>query len=363
MRFLAPAIMVAVSLAIGLTLIEGVLYFVYRDVQVGGADSPSGRTFYRKYYHLNSWGFRDVEREIRRRPGVHRILVLGDSYTFGAGVKYKEDLYPALLERKLNGARRWEVINSGLKGLSTAQELDYFLDKGLALRPDLVIVGHVLNDAETPEMNEALRIEARRSWLPDRLHRLLYSRSFTYYLTLQAVDGLIANWRKSDGFIGYDAYLDALYQGSNFAAYEKIVADLAQHAKCHNIPVIWVSFPHLRHLDEHRYPFAHERAKVRELVSDQGFTYLDLYEPLRASGAQVLTVSKWDAHPNEVVHAIAADEIYDLLVASGLVQMIEGTQEGTRLTTASCPSPDPQYGRDGSRGDNPARTLGAKTWR
>jgi GDSL-like Lipase/Acylhydrolase family len=324
MRFLAPAIMVAVSLTIGLAITEGVLYLVYRDVQVGGADTPSGRTFYPKYYHLNSWGFRDVERKIRKAPGVHRILVLGDSFTFGAGVKYKEDLYPSLLERKLNGTQRWEVINSGVKGFSTAQELDYFLDKGLALRPDLVIVGHVLNDAETPEMKEALVAEARRSWLPDRLHRFLYAHSFTYYLTLRAVDGLISDWRHSAGFVGYDAYLHEMYQGNNFAGYTKIVEDLAQQANCYDIPVIWVSFPHLRYLHLRPYPFADVREKIRELVAKHGFAYLDLYEPLRASGAQVLTVSKWDDHPNELVQAIAADQIYDLLVSSGLVQMIEG---------------------------------------
>ncbi len=104
--------------------------------------------------------------------------------------------------------------------------------------------------------------------------------------------------------------------------------------------MIWVSFPRLRYVQVRPYPFADVQEKIRELVSEQGFVYLDLYEPLRASGAQPLTVSKWDDHPNEVVHAIAAEQIYDLLVSSGLARMIEEKKDGMRLQPAPCPSAD-----------------------
>jgi hypothetical protein len=99
-----------------------------------------------------------------------------------------------------------------------------------------------------------------------------------------------------------------------------------------------VSFPGLRYLHVRPCPFAQVREKLRKLVLDQGILYVDLYEPLRDSGAQVLTVSKWDDHPNEVVHAIAADQIYHLLVSSGLKQTIEEKNSGTRRQHAPCQS-------------------------
>ena len=55
----------------------------------------------------NSLRLRDVEFG-PKRPGVRRVMVLGDSFTEGQGVK-ERDTYPRLLERRLNAADpgRW----------------------------------------------------------------------------------------------------------------------------------------------------------------------------------------------------------------------------------------------------------------
>ena len=319
-RFYIPTLMVVLSVIVGLALVEVTLYFTYRDVQIGGIHSPSGWTFYPKYYHTNGWGFRDVERQVKKSPNIKRILVLGDSFTFGAGVKRAADLYPALLESRLGSA--WEVINTGRRGLSTAQQLDYLLDQGLALEPDLLIVGHVLNDVETEGMQEELERDAlRSSWLPDRFHRRLLHRSFIYYLTSRSMQGTLQQWGKKEGdeLVGYDAYLHAIHRHENFKDYATIVSKLAKTAEQSGISVIWMSFPNFRYVHDDSYPFAEIRRKLRELALEQGFIYLDLYEPIRASGMEVLTVSAWDEHPNEAVHAIAAEQLHSLLVADGMV--------------------------------------------
>src|SRR5262245_7277911 len=64
----------------------------------------------------NSLQFRDREPG-PRRPGVRRVVVLGDSFTEGQGVK-ESDVYPRVLERALNepGEGRWEVLNFGPRG-------------------------------------------------------------------------------------------------------------------------------------------------------------------------------------------------------------------------------------------------------
>lgn len=77
-----------------------------------------------------------------------RILVLGDSITFGDYVAFDET-YPALLERRLEGRRpQVTVINAGLPGASTSNELFHYLEIADAVDPDLVLVGMYLNDSQ-----------------------------------------------------------------------------------------------------------------------------------------------------------------------------------------------------------------------
>ena len=82
---------------------------------------------------LDRHGFRGPDRGPEKAPGVHRTMMLGDSFTAGLHVA-EEDSFPARLEASLNSksaqGARFEVINAGVPGYSTAQELELFRDFG-----------------------------------------------------------------------------------------------------------------------------------------------------------------------------------------------------------------------------------------
>ena len=334
-KFVLPMAMVLTSIIIGLIVMEVVLHLKYRDVQVGGSNSPSGLTFYPKYYKYNSWGFRDLERQKVKSNDTFRILVLGDSFTFGSGVKFKEQLYTAILEDKLNSAgisaARFEVINTGLGNLSTEQELRYLLKTGIELDPDIIIVGYVLNDAETPELaRKFIQDYQKKTILPARYNRILDQYSFTYYLTRKNLIELSQRaWSSGDTLTGYDAYIDKLYKGSNLVRYKCIVADLARTCHEHGIPLLWVSFPKIHYARQAPYPFSHVTDILRNMAVQNHFKFLDLLPAIQKSEAKQLTVSAWDGHPNEIVHKIAAQTIYSRLISDELVptsgKMIENT--------------------------------------
>jgi hypothetical protein len=84
----------------------------------------------------NSRGWRDDEAPFARRPGVRRIVAVGDSFTFGIGVDHGER-YTELLERSLP---RLEVINLGVNAYGTDQELRALEVEGLRYGPDLVLL-------------------------------------------------------------------------------------------------------------------------------------------------------------------------------------------------------------------------------
>lgn len=75
-------------------------------------------------FYFNSLGIRNKDISVLENTEVQRIIVLGDSYTFGFAVKSK-DLFTAKLERTLsdNSNNTYDVINAGLPKYGTAQEL------------------------------------------------------------------------------------------------------------------------------------------------------------------------------------------------------------------------------------------------
>jgi hypothetical protein len=88
------------------------------------------------------------EYALEKSPRTFRILVLGDSVTFGHGSIY-EHTYPYLLERRLRAWRPdvdWQVWNAAVPGYNTSQELAELLEVGPRFKPDLVVVGFFEND-------------------------------------------------------------------------------------------------------------------------------------------------------------------------------------------------------------------------
>jgi hypothetical protein len=141
--------------------------------------------------HTNALGFRDTrEYSLAKSPGTFRILVLGDSVTFGHGALY-ETSYPYLLEQRLRDWRpdvKWEVWNLGIPGYNTAQELAYLNEVGERYAPDLVVVGFFPNDFTgfEPKMNPGA-LDRATSAVMRTLQGYVYSTELykRIYLTLR----------------------------------------------------------------------------------------------------------------------------------------------------------------------------------
>jgi lysophospholipase L1-like esterase len=126
----------------------------------------------------NHFGFREREFDIPKPDGVYRVMVLGDSFTWGVGLA-EEERYTAVAERLLEDAfpgKKFEVLNFGSPGLSTVDEkdrLNKYIDQ---VDPDLVVVGFTLNDTQPKSQDYSVE----REQLDQRGGYLL--RKFTYQL-------------------------------------------------------------------------------------------------------------------------------------------------------------------------------------
>ncbi len=86
---------------------------------------------------INAWGVRDPRPFDARTEGVRRILVLGDSVTWGGIRLRQEDLFTTRLERLLENT---EVINAGINGYSICRMTALYRTHLKGLAPDIVVV-------------------------------------------------------------------------------------------------------------------------------------------------------------------------------------------------------------------------------
>jgi hypothetical protein len=96
-----------------------------------------------KILNTNSAGFRGTQEfALAKDTSKVRVLLLGDSFTFGETVSDNES-YPYLLQQKLPKA---EIMNFGVHGYAHDQMLILFKEQGVAYKPDIVMLGFVSDD-------------------------------------------------------------------------------------------------------------------------------------------------------------------------------------------------------------------------
>lgn len=161
-KWWAKLSVVLVSLLVGLLLAEIVLrvvgftypVFYTTDERRGYALRAGMEGWYRKegeaFVRINSAGLRDREHAREKPPDTLRVAVLGDSYAEALQVPVEEAFW-AVLERELGacaqfGGRKIEVINFGVSGYGTAQELITLREHVWQYAPDIVLLAITTNN-------------------------------------------------------------------------------------------------------------------------------------------------------------------------------------------------------------------------
>lgn len=235
-------------------------------------------------YRTNAAGFRDDE--FGPKPdGGFRILAVGDSVTFGFR-EAASDAFPQQLERLLasRAGPPIEVLNLGIAGYNSLQEVRLIESRGLALEPDLIVLAYVHNDNKEDGADGGLTLYFRRS--PSRLY-----------------DWLAMRLRRLSRHIGRDVTTEALDR-------------LAPLARERGLPVVVMIVPQLRFRDgEWSKPERHRA--VAELARERGFHVLDLKDAFVAAGFESLM--RDSIHPNPRGYALIARELAAWLDAQGLL--------------------------------------------
>lgn len=253
---------------------------------------------------FNSLGYRDTEHAPTPEPGTHRVLFVGDSFTFAGGVLL-DDGYPKRVERRLQRFRKepWESVVLAKPGLNTTDELSILETEGLSLQPEVVVLGYVLNDAESPDWAEHRRAREWQEmagltppwWSASALFRMVGRR----LRSAREARLRIRNYRElfANGSTGFAESMRAL-------------ARMAELTKSRRLPMIVAIFPLLGNPLDDTYPFFEETRKVAESARSAGAIPLDLFPHYRGLDWTHLVVNGADdEHPNEIGHRIAAQAV------------------------------------------------------
>ena len=109
---------------------------------------------------INSRGLRDVEHAPQKRPGVPRVVVLGDSFMEAMQVPLEATFARRLEAKLIEAGVAAEVVNGGVSGYGTAGQLLWLRERGREYQPDLVLLAfYPGNDVKnnSPELEPALR--------------------------------------------------------------------------------------------------------------------------------------------------------------------------------------------------------------
>jgi lysophospholipase L1-like esterase len=300
---------------------------------------------------VSSAGLRDREHERAKPEGVLRIVVAGDSVTWGAGVR-RDEAYPERLEALLNqcaGRPAFEVLNLGVPGYNVSQAVERARVLGLSFDPDLVIYGYVLNDP----MDYSVELETLRAMQGDAERRIerqsswLQRNSRLYALAVhglrQRVEQRPLDRRRLSEIYNREEAWRSVRRGSHLRYFSRLheepdswgrvqggLETLGRELDAARVAGAVAVFPLNLKGGFASYPLRALHEKVGAEASRQGLAVIDLLPVFaeRAGAAAGATLFKDPFHPSVEGHELVARAILRGLCSSPAAPLSRAGVEG-----------------------------------
>ena len=278
-------------------------------------------------YKINKSGFRDVDFPVDK-GSAQRIMVLGDSNTFGWGVTM-EDTFPKVLERQLRGkGLDVQVINAGVYGYNTRQEVLFLKDELLRYKPDLVIMAFHPNDTQvngvSPNHPFIKNGESHyHSWLLEflksRINRQINKgKRDASWCTEKSGDFFPIKVRLANFCISYEQGFADDYPG--WIRCKESLLEAQRISKAEGFAFVLALLPDFAS-DFADYDLAWVHEKVRKFAEGSGINTIDLYRYFAGMDhASLQNTELQDTHPNSRAHAIIAASLSSELQERGLLK-------------------------------------------
>ena len=254
---------------------------------------------------INSDGFRDREFSVSKPLNTFRIIVLGDSFTFGQGLELNETFNKILETRlnSLNDGKVYEVMNFGVGGYNTLDEVEFFKEKGLKYKPDVVIIGFFHNDFEDNfEIKNRISLRMEQG----NFNRTNISK-YEYETNLNILMSQVVG----------DFDMEVFNNTTKFEYYwEKIVsqplANLSDLSKFNNFTVVIATL-------DYAELSLNQKKLLIDIAAKYGWHFIQMRDALAKYEYQKLVIGKLDHHYNYFAHELIASKLYGYLINKNLL--------------------------------------------
>jgi lysophospholipase L1-like esterase len=289
------------SFLIILILLE--LFFKVGFAQSDGFNyTLASKNWFERYWRSNSLGYRDIEWTPELLEDRTKIMVLGDSFVAGHGINNAEDRFPDLLGQMLG--ETYAVMNVGSNGANTKSEIGNAL--AYPYVPDMIILSFYINDIQETAQDMGFGLGPVKTGEPAVLKPLIeesYALNFLYWRLYRLGP---QEWSEK-----YWNWLLSLYDNPDiWQIYQSELLQIYHFIKARNGQLIVVVFPNILAIDESR-PIT---SQVVNLYAEQGVPVVDVPELIEGMDPQQLVVNSVDPHPNEIVHRLVAEELYQIIL-------------------------------------------------
>lgn len=171
---------------------------------------------------INGYGIRDPRPLTQRNPARKRVLVLGDSVTWG-GLRIAQDqLFTSVAERSLPET---EVVNAGVNGYSITQMAALYRVHLRDLEPDLVVLCVIPRNFSRPPI---VRLSGEGAAFPEKSPT--FALSYTVAVARQSLqDRFEWQWLNAPSAIIHEPYDEAVAEHHNFEALMSLREELSAH--------------------------------------------------------------------------------------------------------------------------------------
>jgi len=277
---------------------------------------------------LNKRGFRDYDYDYSKPKGKKRIVVLGDSFAMGYVMSLK-DTFSKQLETKLPN---YQVINFGIAGYSTDQELLILKTEGLRYEPDIVLLALFMDDILYNNVDYIKECAKPRFFIDDKGELSLINRKLpliknrSHFFTFLRKSWFALRAKLALAKFGVDAKLgwfnifDKKFYG--LGGYEitlHLIKEFQKICSLHNAKFIIMIIPckdQLYRVDffkSRRLSLALPQHILTNFCKKNDIPYLDLLPLFLKRQEKDRLYFQYDFHWTILGHTIVADEILNFL--------------------------------------------------
>ncbi len=265
------------------------------------------RTYQGVSVFINELGLRDRNLE-KKHDGELRILLLGDSLTFGWGVPI-EATFGRKLESTLASklGRPVRTVNTGVGSYNTVQEYAVLRAYADVIEPDVVVLLYVINDIELndPPFDPWSQVSLQGKSPPEAI-TILLEKSWLYRLGRFAFQ-----YSHSNG----PASLDKNVRGVT----ESMDALSAIATFCREHGIRFVTFFYRSKRESLEGLSSALFSEIQTIGQNHGFSVADVGSWWADVDMRSVTNSTIDSHPNKRGHGLLAAGMADFLMTHGLV--------------------------------------------